>query len=237
MPPNRCTLLPINLTSVLKGIITGMTANINNIASHLTTPDPAQVILDFWFADGLQSGWPTQEMKAIWFGGGPELDALIKTKFGRHVLQAVQGGLSAWEKRPMSRLALILLLDQFTRNVFRGSARAFGGDARSQQLVTDAIAQNWDQQLPMVCRVFLYMPLMHAENLLLQVECVNRFRQLLSDAPESLKIRLQGNLDFAKQHRDIIAQFGRFPHRNLAMGRVPTSAEESFVLNGPRFGQ
>ncbi len=208
-----------------------------SISPYSSTPDTAQAILDFWFGDGLITGWPTQEMKAIWFGGGPELDALIKTQFGEQAVQAVEGGLQAWEQQPLSRLALILLLDQFTRNVFRGSPRAFEGDGRSQQLVTDALRKNWDRQLPLVGRVFLYMPLMHAENLTLQDECVSRFTQLRIEAPETLKARLQGNLDFAVQHRDIIAQFGRFPHRNIAMGRVATSAEESFLLNGPRFGQ
>ena len=207
-------------------------------ATHASSmPGAAQAVLDFWFADGLQNGWPTQEMKAIWFGGGPELDALIKTQFGDEVLQATQGGLTAWEQQPLSRLALILLLDQFTRNVFRGSPRAFEGDARSQHLVTDAAARNWDQQLAIAGRVILYMPLMHAENLALQDECVSRFTQLVIDAPEIMKARLQGNLDFAVQHRDIIARFGRFPHRNSVMRRANTPEEERFLLNGPRFGQ
>ena len=176
-------------------------------------------------------------MKAIWFGGGPELDQLITSQFGNYVVQAIQGELSAWEEQALDRLALILLLDQLTRNVFRGSPRAFEGDIKSQPLVTDALARNWDQQMPLVCRVFLYVPLMHAENLQLQEQCVSRFTQLLHDAPETMKARLQGHLDSAVQHRDIIERFGRFPHRNTAIGRVSTAAEDKFLLNGPRFGQ
>ena len=199
-------------------------------------PSP-QAILDFWFADGLQTGWPTQEMKAVWFGGGPALDARITAAFGAQVLQAVEGGLAAWEDQPLSRLALVVLLDQFTRNVFRGLPRAFEGDTRAQGLVMDALANTWDQQLPVVCRVFLYMPLMHAENLTLQNECVSRFARLVADAPDALKAQLQGNLDFARQHQDIIARFGRFPHRNGALARISTADEDTFLVKGPRFGQ
>ena len=203
-------------------------------APPTTTPE---AMLDFWFADGLQTGWPTQEMNAIWFGGGAPLDAKITAAFGAQVLQAIDGGLEAWEDQPSSRLALILLLDQFTRNVFRGSPRAFEGDPRAQRLVIDALAQAWDQQLPVVCRVFLYMPLMHAENLALQNECVSRFTQLVADAPDTLKTRLQNNLESALQHQEIIATFGRFPYRNSALGRISTADEETFLVKGPRFGQ
>ena len=217
-----------------------MTSNIDHPSTLTLATPPApspQGVLDFWFADGLQTGWPTEEMKAIWFGGGPSLDAQITASFGAQVLQAVDGGLTAWEDQPLSRLALILLLDQFTRNVFRGAPRAFEGDTRAQQLVIDALANARDQQLPVVGRVFLYMPLMHAENLALQNECVSRFTQLVADAPATLAVRLQNNLDFARQHQEIIAIFGRFPHRNSALGRISTAAEATFLINGPRFGQ
>ncbi len=216
------------------GTITSMTPTDNNTSPVPSTPD---AILDFWFADGLQAGWPTREMKAVWFGADPALDAQIKAQFGGQVLQAVQGGLSDWEAQPLPRLALVLLLDQFTRNMYRGTGQAFAGDARAQQLVVDALAMGWDQQLPWVGRVFLYMPLMHAENLALQNECVSCFTKLHADAPEELKARLQGNLDFAIQHRDIIASFGRFPYRNAALGRSNSADEQVFLQNGPRFGQ
>ncbi|HQS31420.1 MAG TPA: DUF924 family protein, partial [Polaromonas sp.] len=146
-----------------------------------------------------------------------------------------------WSDTPLSpslrRLALIILLDQFTRNVFRGSGQAFAGDARAQQLVLQTLAEGGDLQLPWVGRVFMYMPLMHAESLVLQEECVARFGQLVADAPTDLKERLQGNLDFARQHRAIIAQFGRFPYRNAALGRASTAEEQAFLTTGPRFGQ
>lgn len=206
-------------------------------------------VLDFWLGDGLTHGWPTQDLGKRWFGGGAALDEDIKTRFGRRVLQAMHGELDDelagapgdWSDTPSSpplrRLALIILLDQFTRNVFRGSGQAFAGDARAQQLVLQTLAEGGDLQLPWVGRVFMYMPLMHAESLALQDACVTRFEQLVADAPPALKERLQGNLDFARQHRAIIAQFGRFPYRNAALGRASTPEEQAFLANGPRFGQ
>ena len=199
-----------------------------------TTP---QAILDFWLGDGLTLGWPTQDLNKRWFGGSAELDAEIQSRFGSRVTEAMAGGLTDWESEPISRLALIILLDQFTRNIFRGSAKAFEGDGRSQQLVADALGKGWDKQLPLVGGVFLLMPLMHAEDLALQDECVRRLLSLAEDAPPEHKGALKSNADFAAQHRDIIARYGRFPYRNAALGRVSNAAEEAFLTSGPRFGQ
>jgi uncharacterized protein (DUF924 family) len=209
------------------------------------TPSPTQGtaadVLDFWLGDGVQLGWPTQNMSQRWFGGDAALDQEIKSRFGPRVLQALNGELGDWAQTAptpaLGQLALVILLDQFTRNVFRGQARAFSGDAQAQQLVLQAIATKADEQLPWVARVFLYMPLMHAEDVALQTECVARFVKLVDDAPHSLKEGLQSNLDFARQHETIIARFGRFPYRNAALGRTSTAEEEAFLANGPRFGQ
>lgn len=206
-----------------------------------------QSVLDFWLGDGLTHGWPTQDLGKRWFGGGAALDEEIKTRFGAQVMQALEGELNDWAdvsstpaqpaRPPLGRLALIILLDQFTRNVFRGSGQAFAGDTLAQQLVLQTLADDADLQLPWVGRVFMYMPLMHAENLALQNECVARFGQLVADAPPALKEQLQGNLDFARQHRAIIEQFGRFPYRNAALGRASTPEEQVFLTTGQRFGQ
>ncbi|MGH8848737.1 MAG: DUF924 family protein [Polaromonas sp.] len=209
----------------------------NNIPLQASTQASPADILDFWLGDGLALGWPTQNLGTRWFGGGAALDQEIKARFGAQVAQAVSGGLQDWEAQSFSRLALVLLLDQFTRNVFRATGQAFDGDARAQQLVLQTLARQEDRQLPWVARVFTYMPLMHAEDLALQEECVARFSQLLADAPETLKQRLQGHLEFARRHQDIIARFGRFPYRNAVLGRANTPEEEEFLRKGPRFGQ
>ena len=209
--------------------------------SPADTPATPADVLDFWLGDGVQLGWPTQNMSKRWFGGGAALDEEIKSRFGLRVLQALNGELGDWAQTAqtpaLGQLALVILLDQFTRNVFRGDGRAFSGDERAQQLVLQVIASKADQQLPYVGRVFLYMPLMHAETLALQNECVARFTQLVNDALPSLKERLQDNLDFALKHEEIIAQFGRFPYRNVALGRASTAEEKVFLADGPRFGQ
>lgn len=194
-------------------------------------------ILEFWLGEGFASGWPRREMGKQWFGGTPELDAQIAQRFGTQVAAALAGGLTDWEAEPLDRLALVILLDQFPRNIHRGKAQAFAGDERAQRLVQQALAQGIDMQLPWVGRMFLYMPLMHAEDLAQQEEGVRRFRQLADEAPEDLRVTLTSSLRFAEQHRDIIARLGRFPYRNNALGRTNTALEFEFLKDGPRFGQ
>lgn len=194
-------------------------------------------ILDFWLGDNFASGWPSRDMGKQWFSGTPELDQQIADRFGAQVALAVGGGLGEWETDPLERLALVILLDQFPRNMYRRQAQAFAGDERAQQLVSDALAQGMNDKLPWVGRMFLYMPLMHAEDLPLQEEGVRRFRTLADEAPENLRATLTSSLRFSEQHRDIIARLGRFPYRNDALGRTNTALEFEFLKNGPRFGQ
>jgi len=200
-------------------------------------PSEALDILDFWLGSPLLQDWPDTDRNDLWFGGGAEQDERIRLRFGKLVEQAMDAGLISWESTVPTRLALILLLDQFSRNVYRGTARAFAGDQRAQQLVLESLTLGHDQQLPKIGQVFLYMPLMHAEDMALQDECVSRFRQLHDSATGSLQSSLAGNLRAAIQHRDIVARFGRFPHRNAALGRVDTADEMEFLQKGPRFGQ
>ena len=188
----------------------------------------ASAVVDFWLSDS---------MSRLWYVGGAELDAQIRNQFGAAVALAQSGGLGDWESQPLSRLALVILLDQFPRNIFRGKAAAFAGDVRAQQLTTTAIAQGMDEQLPWIGRMFLYMPLMHAEVLALQEESVRCFTRLAAAVPEALSATMQSSLNSARQHRDIVARLGRFPHRNSALGRTSTALEFDFLKNGPRFGQ
>ena len=201
------------------------------------TPPTAQDVLDFWLGDGLERGWCSDKRDDLWYGGGSELDGQIRERFGALVKHAIEGGLEEWADRIDTRLALVLLLDQFTRNVYRGQAHAFAGDARAQKLSLQAHANGMDAELATIGLVFLTMPLVHAEDLALQAESVLRFQRLLDTSPPELHDTLARNLEFAKLHRDIVAKFGRFPHRNAALGRTSTPAEEAFLKDGPRFGQ
>ena len=194
-------------------------------------------ILDFWFGDGLSTGWPSDDRSALWFGGGPALDRQISERFDSRVEQALDGQLVEWENDLLDRLALVILLDQFTRNVHRGQARAFAGDGRAQRLVLQSLALDQDADLPAIGRVFLYMPLMHAESPALQDECVLKFEALVRQSPPELQQKLQGNLKAAREHADIVLRFGRFPHRNAVLSRISTPEETEFLTHGPRFGQ
>ena len=209
----------------------------NNNAPHSPTNPTAQDVLSFWLGDGLLYDWPSTDHSTLWFGGGATQDEQIRHRFGALVDEALSGGLADWEANINTRLALIIVLDQFTRNVYRGQARAFAGDPRAQQLVLQTLTMGQNTLLPRVGRVFLYMPLMHAEDLALQDECVARFTHLLNTATPERREALASNLRFAQQHRDIVAQYGRFPYRNAALGRENTPAETEFLKNGPRFGQ
>ena len=197
----------------------------------------ADDVLNFWFGDASVRDWPAEDRSALWFGGGAELDQRIRDRFGPLVDTALQGQLQEWEGPLSSRLALVIVLDQFSRNVHRGQARAFAGDGRAQKLVLQTLALGLDDDLPIACRVFLFMPLMHAESVVLQYECVARFSELLQHGPPDIADHLRGNLRAAQQHLDIIEKFGRFPHRNAVLGRTSTPAEEAFLQDGPRFGQ
>lgn len=211
----------------------------------LAEPRHAGAILDYWFEDGLSLGWPSRDLNVRWFGGGAAQDAEIRERFGPWVECALDGGLRDWEAEcgddgtipGRRRLALILLLDQFSRNLHRGAARAFAGDERAQRLVGEMLAQGWHERLPPVARVFTYMPLMHAEDAGLQRECVRHFEALAAAVPAALQASITGNLRFARAHLEIIERFGRFPYRNAVLGRESSTAELEFLKTGPRFGQ
>ena len=190
----------------------------------------ARDILDFWFlppsADG--HGKPRE----AWFRKDDAFDALIRARFGSLVEQAVAGGLREWDQQgPQGTLARILLLDQFTRNGWRGTPAAFAGDALALAAAAALADSGADQTLLPVQRWFAYMPFEHAEDARMQERAVELF-SALAEANEGY----QGVLDYAHRHRDVIARFGRFPHRNEILGRASTLEEIAFLAQpGSRF--
>jgi uncharacterized protein (DUF924 family) len=172
-------------------------------------------VLDFWFRELS----PDQ-----WFRGSAELDAMIRTRFGALVEQAQKGALDSWANTPRGTLALIILLDQFSRNIFRGQRQAFASDGKAAALSQRAIAEGQDKLLTLAERQFLYMPLMHAEDPAVQKLSLEKFTEL--------KKEMDGVLEFAQAHADIIERFGRFPGRNKALGRASTPEEEAFLASG-----
>jgi uncharacterized protein (DUF924 family) len=169
-------------------------------------------VLDFWFRE---------LTPADWFGAAESLDPIVESRFGGLHRQAFEGGLEDWAESPLGRLALIIVLDQFSRHIFRGSADAFASDGRAQKLAVDGVEQGIDEQLSFAQRHFFYMPLMHAEDPALQRLSVECFARLQTFADQLL--------GFAKSHQEEVQRFGRFPHRNAALGRGDTDAESAFM--------
>ncbi len=194
-------------------------------------------ILSYWFAD-IGDGFDIGEQHKLWYTGGPAVDQAIERQFGPWVERALSGELFGWLATPSGTAALVILLDQFTRNIFRGDAKAFSGDAQARDIVKQALAEGLDKSLTPIQRSFFYLPLEHSESLADQQACIAQFEQLLAEVPDEGRTSIQSSLDFAIKHRDIIAQFGRFPHRNEALGRDSTSEELAYLgAGGARFGQ
>lgn len=197
---------------------------------------PHEDILEFWFGDG-DRDWPEQAITRRWFQSSAAQDADIKARFGDRVGAALERKLVDWEQESPSRLALILLLDQLTRNIFRGTARAFAGDHRAATLSLEGLSTGMDRRLPWAGQVFFCMPLMHAEDVDLQNRSVACYRDLHQRVPPALRPAIAENLRFAEEHRDIIVRFGRFPHRNQVLGRDSTPEEIAFLETANRYGQ
>ncbi len=187
-------------------------------------PITAEDVLDFWFANADH-----------WFIPNADFDAKIRAQFGQVATDAANGDLDAWTSTPSGWLALLILLDQFPRNVYRGDARAWAQDDKAQRVALSGIARGEDRQLPVMQRVFAYLPLEHAEDSALQRRSVALFEALCVAVPSDERERFEGFLDYARRHRDVIERFGRFPHRNAALGRV-SNAEESNYLAQPGAG-
>lgn len=213
---------------------------------HSASPTVAAELLTLWFGD-LQA--PSPAHQAAWFASSPDYDRMLSERFGRHIEQALGGQLDAWAETPRGALALVLLLDQLPRNVFRGDARAFAGDAAARRHARDAIDAAFDTQLPPFARVFLYMPFEHSESRADQVLSVALFTRLAGveaavvtpDASRRAGAEststLSSFLAHARAHADIVHNFGRFPHRNAILGRTSSAAELAFLArDGRRFG-
>ena len=184
-------------------------------------------VLSFWFGEDESAA----ERSAQWFAVDPDFDAELRRRFDRTRNAAIEAKLRDWESSPRGALALIILLDQFSRNIDRGKADAFAHDPAARQLSIDLIENGWDRRLTTLQRVFAYMPLMHSEDLSDQEMCVKQLAALEESCEPSLAERVANSRNFASEHLLIIQSFGRFPHRNLILGRVSTSEEIDFLEN------
>jgi uncharacterized protein (DUF924 family) len=175
-------------------------------------------VLAFWF--GVPGGTPRPE----WFRKSEAFDAQIRERFAALHARAAEGELADWEGEARSALALAIVLDQFSRNLYRSDPRAFAQDARALRVAEKVLERGWHLELQPVERQFIYLPLEHAEDLARQDRAVALFRELEASPG------MEGLAQWAEKHRVIIQRFGRFPHRNAALGRVSTPEEEAFLL-------
>ncbi len=194
-------------------------------------PERAQALIDFWF--GLPGDPERETHRDLWFRSPPEHDARLRQLFLADYQRAAAGALNAWEEAPESALALVLLLDQIPRNVFRDTPLAYATDAMARAVADNALAGGFDAALPSAWRKFLYMPLHHSENLADQ----RRSLELFESLPD--RTGREGTRRYAMRYVDVIARFGRFPHRNAILGRESTPAEIAFMeaAANKRWGQ
>lgn len=194
-------------------------------------------ILDFWFGELDENGLPDPAHRNRWFVNNRKFDQEIRRRFLSLVLFASEQGLDHWQKEAGGVLAEILLLDQFSRNIFRGGALAFEQDTLARKLCKQGMSKGFDVSLPAIQRGFFYMPLQHSERPEDQSLAIECYEQLTASTSGLLKEFMGSFLKSALDHQAIITHFRRFPHRNKALGRTNTKEESDYLLNGKRFGQ
>lgn len=215
----------------------------NSTAGNSTTETGSDArvreVLDTWFGP-MNDGLCSAERRSAMFRADPAQDAMLRTRFGTDVERALDGDLDQWAMSAAGRLALVVLLDQFTRNIFRGSARAWAGDDAALRLAREGVGRGDDSLLPTEQRVFLYLPFEHSESLADQDTCVllvERLRNAQPAGADAVAV-LDNYLQHAVEHRDLIVRFGRFPHRNRALGRESTAQERDYLeADGRSYGQ
>ncbi|WKE65147.1 DUF924 domain-containing protein [Gallaecimonas kandeliae] len=200
--------------------------------------DEYQDILDFWFGALDEDGMSDGAHRQLWFQSDPAFDQELTRLFGADLQKAIKGQYDHWADEPAGRVALLLLLDQFSRNIHRGTAQAFAQDPLAQQLVEEGLSLGQDSTLPAAYRLFFYMPLMHAEDRALQALGVDCFARLAGQVPAAIKPIVDNSRRFAELHQAIVDRFGRFPYRNKALGRPDTAEESAWLVENPGgFGQ
>lgn len=192
----------------------------------------------FWFADALTDPSKALARVSFWFESRRETDQHIAQRFAAIVRDAGLGAFAAWESQPRSCLSLIIVLDQFPRNIHRGTAPAFQHDLQALDVTRRGVAAGFLRELQTVEQAFFLMPFQHSEDLAAQREGIVLCQRVFDEAAVEWRTSVQGFLSSARQHLQIIERFGRFPHRNGILGRASTPAEREYLeSNGESFGQ
>lgn len=193
--------------------------------------DAIHKLLDFWFGDLGHADLPTSDRTNLWFGENEQLKTNMLDVFKKEYEEAIDGKLTQWAESPRGRLALIILLDQFSRSLYRNSAKAFEFDLTAQELCLGGLEEKMDQSLTLIERVFFYMPLVHAENSDRQEQSIRLFQNLVSLSMTETTQVYQLFLAYAYAHFRVIKEFGRFPQRNSVLQRDSTVEEIAFLKN------
>ena len=202
----------------------------------MTTLSDPQDVLDYWLGDTIDHATAVEEKHKLWFGKSFETDQDIAERFLSLIAPLADGLAYDWaEQGPKQRLAAIIALDQFSRNLFRDSPLSFAHDRIALGLTKEALMSGEDKTLSEVERIFLYIPLEHSERMADQDLSIQMYTQLVETARPEFKDLCENTLDYAHRHRDVIKQFGRFPHRNKVLGRANTP-EEADYLSKPGAG-
>ena len=191
--------------------------------------ETARTITDFWFGSTAGDSVVAAQQARLWWIKNPTTDRTIRERFATTTAAAARGDLNSWAQQPTGLLALILLTDQFTRNMYRNTPAAFEHDALAQRWSLEALERGIDQRLRPIERLFVYLPLEHAESNALQARSVELFTRLFQEVAPADVETFRGFLVYALRHRSVIARFGRFPHRNPILGRDSTIEELDFL--------
>jgi uncharacterized protein (DUF924 family) len=188
-----------------------------------------QDVLAFWLGAYPLDAAAMARVQAQWFQKNEAFDAELRERFVPTIDAALDGGLSGWTTTAEGWLALLIVLDQFSRNAFRGQAKSFAGDPLALQVALEGIGVGQDQQLPPMARIFCYLPLEHAEDRLMQTRSVALFDALAAAPQAEPRAFFANTADYARRHQEVIERFGRFPHRNAMLGRASTEDEQTYL--------
>lgn len=192
-------------------------------------------VLIAWFGTTAVDGPISPERYALWFSTNPDFDEKLRERFEPLIARGVSGELSAWEDTAQGALALVIVLDQFSRNLYRNSPRAFDADPAARAIADRAIAKGFDQAVSVQPRGFFYLPFEHAEDRDVQAHSVALFQAMLDGASPEDRPSAESLLSYAVRHKVVIDRFGRFPHRNDVLGRVSTVEEREHLAKGKPF--
>jgi uncharacterized protein (DUF924 family) len=193
-------------------------------------------VLDFWFGE-MTDGFCSAATRRRWFAAEPAFDREIVTQFAHLLEGAARGDLTAWLDDPRGSLAFVIVTDQFSRQIHRGSPAAFATDALARAAARAGIERGDDRSLSIDQRSFFYLPFEHSESKVDQHTSVALFAQLVEDTAQEHRAIAEESLRFARGHREIVMRFGRFQHRNACLGRTSSEAELEFLRKASRFGQ